>query len=51
MFAGDLLENIRFIQAIEQNWVEALVLKDLGLVFASYKHRDGILGEVELRLK
>jgi len=51
MFTGHLLEDVRFVQVMEQNWIEPLALKNLGSVFTSDKHGNWILGEVMLRFK
>jgi hypothetical protein len=51
MFAGNLLDEIGFVQAVEQNWLKAFALKKFPLLFTSDEYRDWILGEVKLRLK
>jgi hypothetical protein len=44
------LEDIGLIQTIEQDRLEPFVLEDLGLVFASHKHRNGVFGKFKLGL-
>jgi hypothetical protein len=50
MLTSCLLQDIGLIQTIEQNRLESFALEDLRFVFASYEDRDGVFGEVELRL-